>query len=170
MPWIKNFAVCQPAWRERVRAPSTGVQEDRGTGQCSQAGHSHLHSNTCACSASPSSALIASHRVPSLALLPCRVSQGTILIAVNPLRKVEDPDMKNYMNRSLDPEAPHPYAIAEVGWGSHSALSFPLKETRSFCFILVPSMTAVRSVAFSRSVLRSFGGFGTVVGGYQLTP
>lgn len=53
-------------------------------------------------------------------------SQGTILIAVNPLRKVEDPEMSVYMNRSLDPEAPHPYAIAEVRiWGSVGALSSP---------------------------------------------
>lgn len=43
------------------------------------------------------------------------VLQGTILIAVNPLQKVADPDMSEFMNRSLDPEAPHPYAIAEVG-------------------------------------------------------
>lgn len=40
--------------------------------------------------------------------------QGTILIAVNPLQKVADPEMSNFMNRSLDPESPHPYAIAEV--------------------------------------------------------
>lgn len=40
--------------------------------------------------------------------------QGTILIAVNPLRKVEDPEMTTFMNHSLDPEQPHPYAIAEV--------------------------------------------------------
>lgn len=40
--------------------------------------------------------------------------QGTILIAVNPLRKVEDPSMDDYMNRPLNPETPHPYAIAEV--------------------------------------------------------
>lgn len=40
--------------------------------------------------------------------------QGTILIAVNPLRRVADPDMSEFMNRSLDPESPHPYAIAEV--------------------------------------------------------
>lgn len=40
--------------------------------------------------------------------------QGTILIAVNPLRKVDDPEMSEFMNRALDPESPHPYAIAEV--------------------------------------------------------
>lgn len=43
-------------------------------------------------------------------------TQGTILIAVNPLRKVEDPDMSEFMNRALDPESPHPYAIAEVSY------------------------------------------------------
>lgn len=41
---------------------------------------------------------------------------GTILIAVNPLRKVEDPRMEDYMNRSLNPETPHPYAIAELAY------------------------------------------------------
>lgn len=41
------------------------------------------------------------------------------MIAVNPLRKVADPEMSEYMNRSLDPEAPHPYAIAEVRFTSH---------------------------------------------------
>ncbi|CAM9603433.1 unnamed protein product, partial [Sphacelaria rigidula] len=41
---------------------------------------------------------------------------GTILIAVNPLRKVEDPEMTTFMNHSLDPEQPHPYAIAELAY------------------------------------------------------
>lgn len=50
-------------------------------------------------------------------LLP---SQGTILIAVNPLCKVADPPMKEYMNRNLNPETPHPYAIAEVTFNSHA--------------------------------------------------
>lgn len=40
--------------------------------------------------------------------------QGTILIAVNPLRRVPNPEMDEYMDRALNPEAPHPYAIAEV--------------------------------------------------------
>ncbi|CAM9430839.1 unnamed protein product, partial [Hapterophycus canaliculatus] len=39
---------------------------------------------------------------------------GTILIAVNPLRRLPDPEMGDFMDHSLDPEAPHPYAIAEV--------------------------------------------------------
>ena len=39
---------------------------------------------------------------------------GTILICVNPLKAVEDPPMDNFVNRPLDPETPHPYAIAEV--------------------------------------------------------
>eukprot|EP00752_Nemacystus_decipiens_P009380 g8383.t1 len=41
---------------------------------------------------------------------------GTILIAVNPLQKVADPEMSEFMNRSLDPEKPHPYAIAELSY------------------------------------------------------
>lgn len=41
-------------------------------------------------------------------------NQGTILIAVNPLRRVPDPEMSEYVNRPLNPETPHPYAIAEV--------------------------------------------------------
>ncbi|CAN0559189.1 unnamed protein product, partial [Ectocarpus sp. 12 AP-2014] len=39
-----------------------------------------------------------------------------ILIAVNPLRRIPDPDVSEYMNRSLDSEAPHPYAIAELAY------------------------------------------------------
>ncbi|CAM9101018.1 unnamed protein product, partial [Hapterophycus canaliculatus] len=41
---------------------------------------------------------------------------GTILIAVNPLRRLPDPEMSEFMNRSLDPESPHPYAIAELAY------------------------------------------------------
>lgn len=48
-----------------------------------------------------------------LRLLPF-TCQGTILIAVNPLRNVPNPEMSEYMDRSLNPETPHPYAIAEV--------------------------------------------------------
>ena len=45
---------------------------------------------------------------------PVAAPQGTILIAVNPLQRVPSPDMADYMDRPLNPEAPHPYAIAEV--------------------------------------------------------
>lgn len=65
----------------------------------------------------------------SLPVLSCLVLQGTILIAVNPLQKVADPDMSEFMNRSLDPEAPHPYAIAEVGWVDVSGVEKVLTET-----------------------------------------
>ncbi|CAM9932796.1 unnamed protein product [Scytosiphon promiscuus] len=41
---------------------------------------------------------------------------GTILIAVNPLRRLPEPEMGDYMDHSLDPEAPHPYAIAELAY------------------------------------------------------
>ncbi|CAM9665996.1 unnamed protein product [Ascophyllum nodosum] len=41
---------------------------------------------------------------------------GTILIAVNPLRPLPDPDMSKFMDRPLDPESPHPYAIAELAY------------------------------------------------------
>eukprot|EP00752_Nemacystus_decipiens_P009414 g8417.t1 len=41
---------------------------------------------------------------------------GTILIAVNPLRNVPNPKMSEYMDRSLNPETPHPYAIAELAY------------------------------------------------------
>ncbi|CAM9144262.1 unnamed protein product [Ectocarpus sp. 12 AP-2014] len=41
---------------------------------------------------------------------------GTILIAVNPLRRVPNPEMTEYMDRSLNPETPHPYAIAELAY------------------------------------------------------
>ncbi|CAM9971674.1 unnamed protein product [Pylaiella littoralis] len=41
---------------------------------------------------------------------------GTILIAVNPLRRVPNPAMEDFMNRPLNPESPHPYAIAELSY------------------------------------------------------
>ncbi|CAM9467577.1 unnamed protein product, partial [Ectocarpus fasciculatus] len=41
---------------------------------------------------------------------------GTILIAVNPLRRIPNPDVSEYMDRALNPEAPHPYAIAELAY------------------------------------------------------
>lgn len=44
------------------------------------------------------------------------------MIAVNPLQKVPDPPMDEFMDRPLNPEKPHPYAIAEVG--KHSFLLF----------------------------------------------
>lgn len=53
---------------------------------------------------------------PAVLSLPRRLclDQGTILIAVNPLRRIPNPDVSEYMDRALNPEAPHPYAIAEV--------------------------------------------------------
>jgi myosin heavy subunit len=39
---------------------------------------------------------------------------GTVLISVNPLKRLADPAMDTFVNRPLDPEHPHPYAIAEV--------------------------------------------------------
>lgn len=42
------------------------------------------------------------------------VWQGTILIAVNPLRRVPSPDMSDFVDHALNPEEPHPFAIAEV--------------------------------------------------------
>eukprot|EP00953_Heterococcus_sp_UTEX-ZZ885_P012456 7141-Heterococcus_DN1.PRE.1 len=41
---------------------------------------------------------------------------GTILICVNPLRKVTDPPMDTFVNKPLGPENPHPYAIAELAY------------------------------------------------------
>ncbi|CAM9895317.1 unnamed protein product, partial [Ectocarpus sp. 12 AP-2014] len=41
---------------------------------------------------------------------------GTILLAVNPLKAVPQPPIEDFMNRSLDPERPHPYAIAELSY------------------------------------------------------
>eukprot|EP00752_Nemacystus_decipiens_P008749 g7810.t1 len=41
---------------------------------------------------------------------------GTILIVVNPLRRVPDPEIIEYVNRPLNPETPHPYAIAELAY------------------------------------------------------
>ena len=41
---------------------------------------------------------------------------GTVLVAVNPLRQTPDPRYSDYVDRPLDPEAPHPYAIAEFGY------------------------------------------------------
>ena len=61
-------------------------------------------------------------------------TQGTILIAVNTLRKVADPDMSEFMNRSLDPESPHPYAIAEVS---------------TYSFIICPTVYPVPGMIYS---------------------
>ncbi|CAM9355556.1 unnamed protein product [Discosporangium mesarthrocarpum] len=41
---------------------------------------------------------------------------GTILIAVNPLRATKSPEMSVYMDRPLNPDSPHPYAIAELAY------------------------------------------------------
>eukprot|EP00903_Cladosiphon_okamuranus_P006316 g6191.t2 len=41
---------------------------------------------------------------------------GTVLVAVNPLRKVPDPEMGEYVNRPANPDTPHPYAIAELAY------------------------------------------------------
>lgn len=42
------------------------------------------------------------------------VHQGTILLAVNPLKAVPEPALEDFTGKTLDPERPHPYAIAEV--------------------------------------------------------
>ncbi|CAM9813342.1 unnamed protein product, partial [Sphacelaria rigidula] len=39
---------------------------------------------------------------------------GNVLISVNPLRIGDNPDVSMFMDKPLDPESPHPYAIAEV--------------------------------------------------------
>lgn len=44
----------------------------------------------------------------------CVRLQGTILIAVNPLQPIPDPSADEYVDRPLNPDTPHPYAIAEV--------------------------------------------------------
>lgn len=38
---------------------------------------------------------------------------GTVLVAVNPLRRIPGPEMDSFRGASLNPEAPHPYALAE---------------------------------------------------------
>lgn len=45
---------------------------------------------------------------------PPPFEQGTILLAVNPLKAVPSPSIESFMEKPLDPETPHPYAIAEV--------------------------------------------------------
>ncbi len=54
---------------------------------------------------------------------------GTILICVNPLRPVPDPTVRHFVDRPLEPEEPHPYAIAEVG------LNYFLSPFDIFCLI-----------------------------------
>ncbi|KAG9414850.1 hypothetical protein AC1031_008264 [Aphanomyces cochlioides] len=39
---------------------------------------------------------------------------ANVLIAVNPLRYLEEPDKKGYIGQSLDKCPPHPYHVAEV--------------------------------------------------------
>lgn len=56
--------------------------------------------------------------------------QGTVLIAVNPLRRIPNPDMSEFMDRSLNPEAPHPYAIAEVRHLGHHFPLFPCEPVK----------------------------------------
>ncbi|CAN0009897.1 unnamed protein product, partial [Phaeothamnion confervicola] len=41
---------------------------------------------------------------------------GTLLIAVNPLKRLTDPPTSQFVDRPLDPESPHPYAIAELSY------------------------------------------------------
>eukprot|EP00904_Undaria_pinnatifida_P011109 jgi/Undpi1/7128/HiC_scaffold_22.g09602.m1 len=41
---------------------------------------------------------------------------GTILLAVNPLKAVPTPLVEDFKDQSLDPEIPHPYAIAELSY------------------------------------------------------
>eukprot|EP00903_Cladosiphon_okamuranus_P015046 g13919.t2 len=41
---------------------------------------------------------------------------GTILLAVNPLKAVPEPPLEDFMDRTLDPERPHPFAIAELSY------------------------------------------------------
>eukprot|EP00904_Undaria_pinnatifida_P007253 jgi/Undpi1/3658/HiC_scaffold_16.g07028.m1 len=41
---------------------------------------------------------------------------GTILIAVNPLQPIPDPSADEYVDRPLNPDTPHPYAIAELSY------------------------------------------------------
>ena len=62
---------------------------------------------------------------PSTLSLSLFALQGTVLIAVNPLRRIPNPDMSEFMDCSLDSEAPHPYAIAEVRHPRRHIPSFP---------------------------------------------
>lgn len=72
--------------------------------------------------------------------------QGTILIAVNPLRRVPNPEMSDYMDRPLNPETPHPYAIAEVSTFRGPVCTVDLKSSSthdscSNCLGLFPEQT-----------------------------
>ncbi|CAM9385107.1 unnamed protein product [Phaeothamnion confervicola] len=41
---------------------------------------------------------------------------GTLLIAVNPLRRLRDPPEAEFVDRPLNPDEPHPYAVAELAY------------------------------------------------------
>lgn len=41
---------------------------------------------------------------------------GTILICVNPLEKLQDPPSETFIDMPLNPQEPHPYAIAELAY------------------------------------------------------
>lgn len=41
---------------------------------------------------------------------------GTVLIAMNPLQKIDSPDFIQFVNKPLDHETPHPYALAELAY------------------------------------------------------
>lgn len=45
---------------------------------------------------------------------PFLALQGHVLISVNPLRIADEPEVNDYVDQPLNPETPHPYAIAEV--------------------------------------------------------
>jgi hypothetical protein len=53
---------------------------------------------------------------------------GLVLLAVNPLRYLPQPSPNEFIARSLNPELPHPYAIAGLAILTHSHSPRPLAE------------------------------------------
>ncbi|CAM9208802.1 unnamed protein product [Ascophyllum nodosum] len=124
--WVEDakevWALVQVASQDNtiltVRHTSTGIEEEIDLGF----GEAHLHNPKVV---ADMTSLHHIHEAGILYNLGQRAQlegqrpytfMGTVLIAVNPLRKISDPSMDAYMNRPLDPETPHPYAIAELAY------------------------------------------------------
>lgn len=62
---------------------------------------------------------------------------------MNPLKAVPVPPLENFMGQPLDPESPHPYAIAEVNGFSHAVLRV---FSCFVCFVVFVHRSCVCSV------------------------
>jgi hypothetical protein len=66
---------------------------------------------------------------------------GSVLIAVNPLEPIDMPELSQYIDTPINPEKPHPYAIAGI-----SCLTLSAKITKSVLQSIVISNLDLRRV------------------------